>query len=72
MEAPKSIKKRVINALIWAVVILATAYIMRGSENSEFMFFILLAGFFATSSLVGTPGSARDELNCLKRKLFGA
>lgn len=38
-------KLLIINAIIWAVLLLANAYLFKDSENYRYMFAILIIGF---------------------------
>ncbi len=65
----KDSKKQVFNALVWAGAMLLASYLMRGHENAPVMLFIMLAGFFATSSVMGGERSVQAEFRCLKKKI---
>jgi hypothetical protein len=43
---------QIVNALIWAVVMIATAWLMRGSEQADTVFLILLMGASTTLVLI--------------------
>ena len=47
---------QIVNALIWATVMIVSSWLMRGSENADTLFFMLLAGATSTMFLINDMG----------------
>ncbi len=48
------------NALIWGALLVATSYVLKGTEYRDRMFAIIGAGLTASSLVVGTGGNKED------------
>jgi hypothetical protein len=48
------------NALIWGALIVATAFILKGTEYRDRMLAVIGAGFTASTLVVGTGGKRDD------------
>jgi len=60
----------IMNAVIWAAVILTVSWITKGAVDKDTGFtitMILVAGWFATNGLITPQTSVRDEIQCLKK-----
>ena len=64
----------VINALVWATLMLATSYLLKDAASDNQSFTIILfhiSGWFVTNGLLTNDGrSAKEEWACIRRK-FG-
>ncbi|WP_020397974.1 hypothetical protein [Kordiimonas gwangyangensis] len=61
-------KQTVFHAILWAAAMIGTAILLRGSENKESVFLMLLV---LSSTSVLANGSVRNEWRCLKAKFSG-
>lgn len=61
------------HAIIWASVMLASAWILRGEQAGDDVLWILFMGWLASYFTIdGTKRSAKQEWACLKRKFTRA
>lgn len=58
---------KILHALIFAAAILVASLLMKDSDKANTILLLIIAGWVATGGLSGS----RNELTCLKRKLFG-
>jgi hypothetical protein len=61
-------KQSVFHAILWAAAMIGTALILRGSEQKESVFMLMLV--LAATSLL-SAGKVQDEWRCLKAKFGG-
>jgi len=70
MRIRKILNLVIANALIWAAIIIATSLLTGDSEQGSTLMLILLAGWFATQSLItGSPETHRAECRTFRRLL---
>jgi len=55
-----------INAIIWASMILIASWLFKGDENYFYMFGALLVGFTLINSMLGVEEGKKKKRNCLK------
>lgn len=55
-----------INAIIWASMILIAAWLFKGDDNYFYMFGALLVGFTLINSLLSEEQRKKKKQNCLK------
>ena len=63
-------KKTIANAIIWAAMILATSLVVGDTEKMSAMIPILIAGWFASTQLVGGNDMMQKEC-AMWRRLLG-
>ncbi len=71
MSTKNAGRKNIINALVWAAAILVSSYLIKDTKDASIMLFIMIAGFFATNSLIAQGQGFREECRCLLNKLRG-
>lgn len=70
MTNKQTATSNIVNALIWAAIILAASYLIKDEKVASTMLFVLIGGFVATSSLIsGSGASLREEVSCMMRRL---
>ena len=55
---------QIVNALIWAAVILASSWLMRGSENANMLLIVLLGGFTSTLFMIDSMRKKANVNDC--------
>ncbi len=61
----------VINALVWATLMLATSYLLKDAitDQKNMLMMLHIGGWFITNGLLTNGGrSAREELACIRKK----
>lgn len=71
MSTKNSGRKSIINALAWATAILVSSYLIKDTNDASIMLYIMIAGFFATNSLIAGEGGFRKDIECLRNKFRG-
>lgn len=67
LEQQTSMKKLIlINAIIWAFMILLSAWLFKGDENYQYLFGALAIGAGLTNSLIYGESRKEKARNCLK------
>lgn len=70
MKIRKLLNPVIANALIWAAIIIAASLLTGDSEQGNTLMLLLLAGWFATQSLItGSPETRRAECAAFRRLL---
>lgn len=57
-------KLLIVNALIWAAVILITAYLFKDSEEYGVLFGVLIVASTLTNGLIHQEGKKRGQSDC--------
>jgi hypothetical protein len=70
MSKKKTSKSVIANAIIWAGVILATALVMAGGEQSKMVGLLLIVGWYASHLNLTTSPGAMDRECAFFRRLF--
>jgi hypothetical protein len=63
-----NISKKTINALIWAGVMLATAFILRdkGAEHGGSLLTLFILGWFVSDNINNGKWSLKEEVACIR------
>jgi len=71
MKNQKKTKPLIGNAIIWAAMMIAVGLLTKGNENSQFLIVLMIAGWFATQSLIVGPKALMAAECALFRRLVG-